>query len=133
MLATLAFLRTTRLRAFVAWTVAFGLVLQLAMPIMVSAARTSNPLAAGVICLTAPDGQMAAGAGPNAPAGDKAPGDCCPACALLHVAKLAAPFEAAPVVVPVPQIVTRLAFAGDVAPRAAAPPAPYSSRGPPEA
>lgn len=134
MRANLAWLRTTRLRAPVAWMVAFGLVLQMAMPIMATAARASNPLAAGMVCLTTPDGHMAAGAGdPSAPAGDKAAGDCCPACALSHVAKFAAAVDAVSVIAPVPLNFSRLAFAGDAARRATASPTPYSSRGPPRA
>ncbi|MDR3467514.1 MAG: DUF2946 family protein [Xanthobacteraceae bacterium] len=129
MTSILARLRDTTLRALVAWTVAFGLVFQMLVPVVAAQAKAQDPLAvAGVICAAHAEAQSG---DPSQPPADKDLNDCCSICALLHAAKLAVPPVAAPAIVLKPTTSSRLEGTADQAPHAAAAPVPYSSRAPP--
>lgn len=120
-------LRNTTLRALVAWTVAFGLLFQMMLPV-VAQAKAQDPLAGpGVICALHADG---ADDHPSPPAG-KDLDACCTICALLHAAKLWVPATAAPALLREPPTSSRLDHVADRPAHATAAPTPYCPRGPP--
>ena len=126
-------LRNTTLRAFVAWTVAFGLVFQILLPVVAAQAKARDPLAgAGVICALHLDNESSTTPDDHSsPPGGKDLDSHCTLCALLHAAKLAVPAAAAPSIVLAPTTVSRLDRVADHTPRAIAPHNPHSPRGPP--
>jgi len=126
-------LRNTTLRALVAWTVAFGLLFQMLLPVVAAQAKAQDPLTGfGAICALHADGAGGtADDNPSPPAGKDLDG-CCTICALLHAAKLAV-LVAAATVVREPTTSSRLDHVADQATHAAAAPSPYSPRGPPQA
>jgi len=126
-------LRNTTLRAFVAWTVAFGLVFQILLPVVAAQAKARDPLAgAGVICALHLDNESSTTPDDHSsPPGGKDLDSHCTLCALLHAAKLAVPTNAAPTVALEPTTSSRLDRGADQAPHAAATPLPYNPRGPP--
>ncbi|MGO9357755.1 MAG: DUF2946 family protein [Xanthobacteraceae bacterium] len=126
-------LRGPALRAFVAWTVAFGLVFQMLVPVLAAETKAQDPFAVtAAICATHAEAaaDAASGGDPSLP-GDKDLNSCCSVCALLHAAKLVVPTTALPSVVLWPTASRRLDRASDETPVAAAAPVPYSSRAPP--